>query len=465
MPARVLIVDDVPANLKVLEAKLSQHYYEVMTAPDGPSALARIGEEPPDIVLLDVMMPGMDGYEVCRRIKANSETAHIPVVMVTSLTEQSERISGLESGADDFLTKPINDVALISRVRSLIRLKQMMDETRQRSRTGAQLGLIGMEGLVADSPGQILLVESNAVVAGKITEALASHGHGVSVATDAANGFEQACTGAFDTILVGARQDVAESFRFCGHLRSHETCRAIPIVLIMEQHDVSAVSKALELGVTDYIVHPIDPNELRVRTRTQIRRKRYQDRLREDFNRSLSMAFTDSLTGIYNRRYLMAHLGTLLGQCESDSQTLAVLMIDIDRFKSINDTYGHAVGDGVLRQLANRLSISIRSSDLVARLGGEEFVIVLPSATEETAVVVAKRILDAVASTPFEKLAVQPLSVTVSLGAAVTDQAGETVDSLLQRADQALYAAKAAGRNRMIIAAGRPASIPRAAAG
>ncbi|MFO0995333.1 MAG: PleD family two-component system response regulator [Alphaproteobacteria bacterium] len=464
MPARVLIVDDVPVNLKVLEAKLSQHYYEVMKAPDGPSALKCVQDESPDIVLLDVMMPGMDGYEVCRRIKADPKSTHIPVVMVTSLTEQSERVLGLEAGADDFLSKPINDAALIARVRSLVRLKQMMDEWRLRSRTGAQLGLIELQDVLADGPGRILLVESNALLANKVVEALTPLGHSVSVASDTTAGFEQLRTGDFDAVFVGCRKDVTDSFRFCGQVRSHEASRAIPIVLIMEQQDVAAVGRALELGVTDYIVRPVDPNELRARTRSQIRRKRYQDRLREDFDRSLSMAFTDSLTGIYNRRYLMAHLGTLLGKCQSDSQTLAALMVDIDHFKAVNDSRGHAAGDAVLREIANRLSGRVRGSDLVARLGGEEFVVVLPSAEAASASAVAERIRETAAATPIEIPGEQPIAVTLSIGIAVSEPA-DSVDALLRRSDEALYAAKAGGRNRVIMAGPALVGLPRAAAG
>jgi len=146
MPARVLVVDDILPNVKVLEAKLSAEYFDVLTAMSGQEALDSMAEDPPDIVLLDVMMPGMDGVEVCRTIKGDATLSHIPVVMVTALSDPSDRVRGLEAGADDFLTKPVNDVALFARVRSLVRLKMMMDEFRLREQTSSEFGVFGDEG-------------------------------------------------------------------------------------------------------------------------------------------------------------------------------------------------------------------------------------------------------------------------------------------------------------------------------
>ncbi len=141
MSARVLVVDDILPNVKLLEAKLSSEYYDVLTATSGLEALEKVKNDAPDIVLLDVMMPGMDGFEVCHKIKSNPAYAHIPVVMVTALTDATDRVKGLEAGADDFLSKPLNDTALMARVRSLVRLKMTVDEWRVRENTASQLGV------------------------------------------------------------------------------------------------------------------------------------------------------------------------------------------------------------------------------------------------------------------------------------------------------------------------------------
>src|SRR6185369_14913521 len=161
MTARVLVVDDILSNVKLLEAKLTAEYFEVITSFSGLECLAKMEESIPDIVLLDVMMPGMDGFEVCRRIKGNPKIAHVPVVMVTALDQPSDRVAGLEAGADDFLTKPVDDAALFARVRSLVRLKMMTDELRMRESTGQSMGLIDpAETLLDATPtGRLLIVE------------------------------------------------------------------------------------------------------------------------------------------------------------------------------------------------------------------------------------------------------------------------------------------------------------------
>src|SRR5438128_65999 len=150
MTARVLVVDDVELNVRLLTAKLTSEYFEVLSADNGPTALVMTEAELPDIILLDVMMPRMDGFEVCRRLKANPRTADIPVVMVTALSDVADRLRGLEAGADDFLTKPVNDTALFARVRSLVRLKRTMDELRLREEVCRQFGNSEDQAALAD---------------------------------------------------------------------------------------------------------------------------------------------------------------------------------------------------------------------------------------------------------------------------------------------------------------------------
>src|SRR6185295_12692294 len=171
MTARVLVVDDIPANVKLLEARLSAEYFTVLTANSPGDALAILQSEHVDVVLLDVMMPGMDGFEVCRRIKSSPKTMHVPVIMVTALDQPSDKVQGLEAGADDFLTKPVDDIALVTRVKNLTRLKTLNDEMLLRMATGASLG--AMPGGIpvwskAETAGRVLLVEDQERVASRV---------------------------------------------------------------------------------------------------------------------------------------------------------------------------------------------------------------------------------------------------------------------------------------------------------
>ncbi len=469
MPARVLVVDDMPANVELLSAKLSAEYYDVFAAADGEAALSLVREAGPDIVLLDVMMPGMDGFEVCRRIKQDPETAHIPVVMITALSDVGDRVRGLEAGADDFLTKPVRDQALFTRIKSLLRLKSVIDELRLRDLTGRQLGVMPRRALLSpDDVGgaRVLLVDDNRLSREDLATLATQAGYAVTPAKSSAEAQDLAAVDDFDLIVVSLQMGGDDALRLCSRVRSAEETRHTPILLIIEERDSDQLAKGLELGINDYVVRPVDHQELFARMRTQVRRKRYQDGLRAGYRHSLSLALTDSLTELYNRRYFDAHFGAQLARAADEAKPLALLMIDIDHFKKVNDAHGHGAGDEVLRETARLIAANVRSFDTVARLGGEEFAVVMPDTDAENALAVAKRLLGAVAEEPL-RVAAAPdaiLRVTVSLGLAVATRPVAAAE-LLERADAALYAAKRGGRNRIYQAMdGRePNPVPSAA--
>jgi two-component system cell cycle response regulator len=454
MSARILVVDDIAANVRLLEAKLAAEYFEVVTASSGAEALNIIERNVPDIVLLDVMMPEMDGFEVCSRIRANPKTRFLPVVMVTALSDPSDRVRGLEAGADDFLTKPVNDLALFARVRSLVRLKMMMDEWRMREQTSGQFDILAAEtepGPEDDKNADILLVESFQPAAQRIVGVLSGDGNRVEVVDSLAKGMEAAANARQDLIITNIQVAGEDGLRLCSHLRSQEETRQVPILLIVEDYDMPRLIKGLDIGASDYLMKPIDPNELLARVRIQIRRRRYQDRLRANYERSLSLALTDSLTGLYNRRYAMRHLDGLMRRVAATGKTMGVLMCDLDRFKSVNDTYGHAAGDEVLKQFGHRATACMRNIDMLARMGGEEFVAFLPDTDGPTALRIAERLVKKVAETPMQVDGAPngQLTVTVSVGVASTsvEMPGE---ELIKMADAALYRAKETGRNRAV---------------
>jgi two-component system cell cycle response regulator len=452
MTARILVVDDIPANVKLLEAKLSAEYYDVITADNGHTAVEVAVNQAPDLILLDVMMPGMDGFETCCELKANPKTAHIPVVMVTALSDVADRVRGLESGADDFLSKPVNDVALFARVRSLVRLKMMMDELRVRQETSGRLGAIASEFELADSPAKVLVVEKSRFTTQRLSEYLAEAEHEVVCADTGEDALELGRAQTFDLVIVGIDLGGEDGLRLCSQFRSQEETRHLPILLLLEDMDLPRLAKGLDLGVTDYLVKPLDRGELLARVRTQVRRRRYHDRLRERIQTSMSMAFTDSLTGLYNRRYLMTHLDRKLMGIVETGKPVSVMLFDVDNFKAVNDKHGHGVGDDVLVKLAEVACGNLRSVDLVARLGGEEFVVVMPETNDKTAMQVAERLCTQVAESSIQLPDGSPLSVTISIGVATSENSDEMADDLIDRADAALYTAKNAGRNRVHLA-------------
>ncbi|MFC3050727.1 PleD family two-component system response regulator [Kordiimonas pumila] len=456
MTARVLVVDDVPPNVKLLEAKLTSEYFDVLTAYSGPEALDIISREHPDIILLDVMMPGMDGFEVCRRIKKDPATMHIPIVMVTALDQPSDRVAGLEAGADDFLTKPVQDLALFARVKSLVRLKVMMDELRNREATGASLGWQDDIEEVQDTPedlakGTILIVDEQERVMERIAKALSDVGD-LTFMPGGEDVAERARGKNFDLIIVSLTMRNTDGLRVCSKLRTFEETRNVPILVMVDDGNTKLLVRALEMGVNDYVVRPVDRMEFLARVKTQLKRKRYADRLWDNFHLSMQLATTDAVTGLYNRHYLTSHLDTRMKVAHQNAKQLSILMMDIDHFKKVNDTYGHAVGDEVLKEFAYRIGKNIRGVDLAARYGGEEFVVMMPETPTDWAYMIGDRLRQEVCDNPFEVgLASGPISITVSIGVA-TSQESQTPAELLEEADKALYAAKENGRNQVIIA-------------
>jgi two-component system cell cycle response regulator len=448
MTARVLVVDDVLANVKLLEARLSAEYFEVITAMSGAEALDVCARAQCDIVLLDVMMPEIDGFEVCRRLKTNPATHHIPVIMVTALDQPADRVRGLEAGADDFLTKPVSDIALLARVRSLSRLKMMTDELRTRAATSSQIGLADAlgEAILDDGlGGRVLLVDDRPSSYERMAEALSVQ-HQVEVESSPQEALFRLAENSYDLVIANLGLTGFDGLRLCSQIRSLERTRALPILLIVEPEDSQRLLRGLDIGVNDYLMRPIDKNELVARVRTQVRRRRYNERLRTNVQQSVQMAITDGLTGLYNRRYMQLHLDTLMER----ERPLAMLLVDIDFFKAVNDTYGHDAGDAVLREFADRLRASVRGIDLACRYGGEEFVIVMPEADLGVASTVAERLRRRVASPAFEIADGRALDITISIGVAGRHPGEHDGEALLKRADQALYRAKRDGRNRVV---------------
>jgi two-component system, cell cycle response regulator len=463
MSGRVLVVDDIEANVKLLEAKLSSEYFDVLTASNGQSALQIAAREFPDVILLDVMMPRMDGFEVCRQLKANRQTVDIPVVMVTALRDAANRLRGLQAGADDFLTKPVNDIALFARVRSLVRLKRMMEELRVREGICSKFGGHDAPASEDTGPAQIMIVDDDDFAATRMAETLLPIANSVARASS--------CTEAWtllgpdiEMMIANLSVQGSDVLRLVTQCRANETFRQLPILLIAEDRDLPRLAKGLDLGANDYLVRPVDRNELLARTATQVRRKRLQNRLEENYRRSLELALTDELTGLYHRRYLFVHLDELIERVNKDGISAALLLFDIDHFKTVNDTYGHAGGDDVLRELAARTTHSVRSVDLVARRGdgaGDEFVVVMPETEIAIAAGVAERVRAAVEREPFTITSNgRKLSVTISIGVASVAPGDGDRYTLLQRADDALYVAKARGRNCVVTRLPKAAAPP-----
>ena len=444
MSARILIVDDLAPNLHLLEVKLAAQYYDVLTAMSGEKALEIAGHEKLDLILLDAMMPGMNGFEVCKRLKTNPATWHIPVIMVTALEESKDRIRGLNAGADDFITKPIEDFNLMARVKSLLRLKMVTDQLLSHTGHSIENSRPVLEQLDKRA-GRVLIVDDHVRNLKKIAAPLQDF-HNIIMETDPKKALVHASKN-IDLLIVSLVSEKFDGLRLCASLRSDARTRDIPILAIGDSDDQARLVRAYDIGINDTLMRPVEQQELMARVNTQLKRKFYADSLKENFNESLEMVVTDPLTGLGNRRYFDRNIGPLFDQLAEMDTSFSLVIFDIDHFKRVNDILGHDTGDIVLKEIAARLASNMRAVDVVSRYGGEEFIIAMPETDEEAAVVAADRVRSLVGGTPVN-VDGQAFSVSVSAGIAQAIK-GDKFRDVFKRADDALYKAKQNGRDQV----------------
>jgi two-component system cell cycle response regulator len=334
----------------------------------------------------------------------------------------------------------------------------MTDELRLRYATGKSLGVIGALDLTdggADGKARIFVIDDQADQVDRIRSLLAEQ-HEVSTESDPEVALSRAKTGEFDLVIVNMALEKMDPLRLCSTIRSFEETRLTPLLAIVRQGDTRRLVRALDIGVNDYLSRPVDRNELTARVATQIRRKRYVDQLRSTFEASLEMAVTDQLTGLYNRRYLASHLSGMFDRAFWTGRPLSLMILDIDHFKSINDTHGHDIGDKVIQEIAAKIRNSVRGIDLACRYGGEEFLVAMPDTDRHFAGIVGERLRQEIADHQVTlNSGRDSLKVTVSIGISSTEEGpkDDTGQKLIKRADEALYAAKTGGRNRVIMGA------------
>ena len=482
MTGTVLIVDDVATNRIVLKVKLSAACYGTLQAATGEAALAVARRTLPDAILLDVMLPDLSGIEVCRRLKQDPATRDIPVVMITTSRDGAARREALRAGADDFLSKPVQDTILMARLRSLLRARQTDAELRLRDGTSRAFGLAEPEASYT-VPGLIALVAPSPDAAMAWRRALAPHVQDRLVVLPHEGALATAGT-APDVYLIAADLSrPGEGLRLMSELRSRSRSRHAAVCIVLPAGGsagpragggtttkvdptvlADTAAMALDLGAADLLPADFDPEETALRLTAQLRRKRQADRLRATVRSGLQLAVADPLTGLYNRRYALPHLARMAERAEQTGRQFAVMLLDLDRFKEVNDSFGHAAGDAVLAEVAQRLQSSLRPSDLVARIGGEEFLVALPDAQSATARATAERLCRVVEAQPVtlpDAAGGGAVRVTVSIGLTLggpnpRDPEGpprihDPVETVMARADAALRVAKSEGRNKVTV--------------
>ncbi len=461
MDGKILIVDDVATNRIVFKAKLRAACYNPITATGGEECLRLAHEEAPDLILLDLMLPDLSGVDVLRRLRADPETCDIPVIVVSSSTAPADRLMALEAGADDIFIKPYDDQRLLARVRNLLRSQQEVTDLHK----GREVMMMGMAEAAADfaPPGILALVTDRPELALRVRRDLAPLMRDTFVIMGLAGALLDIDPGrpSADLYIIDADEAQGQrGLRLVSDLRSRAATRHSGICLLSGPAPRNDSLIGFDLGANEVFEPGISIAEIVLRLRRVLRRKRRADRVRAQLQDGLRLAMIDPLTGLHNRRYAMARLTALSESAHLRGQSFAVMIADLDRFKSVNDRFGHAAGDAVLVEVSRRLAANLRTEDLLARVGGEEFLIVLPDTTLEDAKAIAHRLCAQIEARPIALPKGQDLSVTVSIGLALsrhqgTQQGGGRdaafAAKVMDDADQALMMSKSAGRNMVTI--------------
>jgi two-component system cell cycle response regulator len=447
--SKILIVDDEPLNVKLLAAMIPSDQYDTDRAYSGEEALKIVSTFPPDLILLDIMMPGLSGYEITRILKSDPESSDIPIVLVTAFGGTDNEIKGLEAGADEFLNKPVNKIELLARIKSLLRLRQYKEQIK--THTSSIKSLSDQKKDKNFSKNEInlptiLIVEDNKIDLKLIQRYLHGEPYQIKFAQDGEEAISCAQQERIDVILLDLILPRKNGFEVCSTLKEMESTQNIQIVAITGLSDLDSKLKGLELGVDDFLVKPVDKHVLRTRVKSLVKKKASLDKLCDRYEMAVHSAITDKLTGLYNRRYFDHFLDLEIKRSSRQNASLALLMIDIDNFKQINDTLGHLFGDDILNKLGKLIKTKIRETDMAARYGGEEFAIVMSNTGLKEAVRIAERIRQSIQAYSFDT---ENFLTTVSIGIALYPSDAHSLNALIEKSDKSLYKAKRDGKNRV----------------
>jgi two-component system cell cycle response regulator len=438
MRERLLIIDAISTNRIVMKAKLSSAFYEISLAENIKAARDAMQGPAPDLIFLSSQDSGTDALDFCAELKSTATTRDVPVIITT---DPQGAVAALEAGADDVLVRPFDEQIMLSRLRKLLRARDKM--------AALKLGDLTQSAQKLDlAKGQIAIVAQSVALAKAWQGCLATRLD--CQITPLAYGSSLIGCKALDTadviIIATLPEPVERRLKLMSDLRSRRPTRRAQILMTLPASQSAQTATALDMGADDVVLEGVSQDEFAARVELLIRAKLRADQMRARLLAGLQLASVDPLTGLHNRRFATKRLGEISQTARDSAGEFATLVLDIDHFKQINDRYGHATGDAVLMQIAHSLKSQLRAQDLIARVGGEEFLIALPGYAPERALALADRLRQSVEGLRFAGPDGQRFTITLSIGLAMSDGA-EELDETLQTADRALYAAKADGRN------------------
>lgn len=451
MPGKVLIVDELAVNRIVLKVKLAAAFYAVEIASSAAEARACMATASPDIVLIGDSLSREDVATLLECAARTGPETPVQCIMLTSDETPATRLAALARGATDVICKPVPDTVLLARLRNLIRRRDRQAELGVSGENAQFLGF-AERAAAFEGPAKVAVVTPRKrkepsparILHGKMQMKSKLITPADILASDATE---------WDVLVAELPEAPRMSdLAFLSDLKVKLAARTAGLVLIVPEGRSELISNAYDLGADDVVTDATDPREIDLRVASLLGAKRQLDQMRDRLRDGLRASVIDPLTGLYNRRYAVPHLRRTLDACGATKTRCAVMLADIDHFKSVNDEYGHATGDRVLRTIADRLVKVAGPQALVARTGGEEFLIVLPDASQDQANAIAEAICESVRCKPAAQSDTpqKAVCVTVSLGVTMAGPVDAVLppERVIERADKAMYSAKARGRNR-----------------
>lgn len=456
MQGTILVIDGVSTNRIVLKVQLTAACFQVLQADSLASALQLVAGKKPDLILTAMTLPDGDAGAVKRALSRLPQLADVPVIALSAQNDRATRLSALAAGIDEVLPLPVDDMILQARIRSLLRMRLTDADLHLREE--------GAPAFAHRLKEPVFAPRADISVALVCAEMSTSHKWKARLTPAACYNFRAFTVDAIqdlmrtpvpDVIVIELNEGSAGlALRLVADLRARATTRDSVVIAVPNPADPNIAAEALDRGAHDVLHSGFQVDELLLRIGTQLQHRQRTALARDTLRNDLRAANEDPMTGLYNRRYAKPFLDRVVEDAAENGEVFAVMMADLDHFKRINDDFGHPAGDAVLIEAARRLRAELRGCDLLARVGGEEFMAVLPGIRTDEAHTIASKLCAAINRAPFTVPgAKEPLTVTISVGAVVGGGRGHLVpgEEMIAAADRALYEAKHAGRNRVSI--------------
>lgn len=465
MHGKILVIDPIATNRIVLRVKLAASHYEMAQADSIGAAMHAISGDLPDMILCASTLPDGDPLTLLAFLGKAGLMNKVPVVVIGGPSTAQDRQRLFAAGVEDVLERPLDDRLLLARTRSVMRAFASASEWKLRDGTSRALGFADPPATFGPKENVCIINETPSDLTEWRKALSATTNASICLCTpDVAANFGHNGKAADAFVMITQPGANMEMLELLATIRSHAATRHSAILVVQSDSDPRLGAQMLDMGASDLMTFHRDPTELGLRLDTLLSRKRISDALRDTMRSGVEAAVIDPLTGLHNRRYAMPHLARIADRAKETRKPFAVMVADMDHFKRINDTMGHAAGDAVLVETAHRLRENLRAIDLVARIGGEEFLIVMPGAGLNNARAAAQRLCKMIRTTPFDVPGQNlPITATISIGMTVCDPTKTahlmrplSAETLLDRADKALYGAKADGRDRVTLE--RPAA-------